>query len=190
MSITRSTRSKLRSGVNGQARITFTFLSGCDHEQVADGLMEDRCPACRTLDAVDRKHPVELRDVEVDVSDDRVAGRGALRLLDLTPPVLARPDGIAGQANDPHSPAIELRLDRLHAPELQIDHRREVFGVREQHRPRLRRASRGNGSCPPWCRHGSPGRCPRSLRSSLPSGRCGRLRGGQETSRSRPVSTS
>ena len=68
---------------------------------------------------------------------------------------------IDAQADDLHVPAVELRLDPRHVAELGRADRREVLGMREQHAPRSRRATRESGSSPPWS-------SPRNLARPMP----------------------
>ena len=136
-SITRSTSSKLRPGRHRVDEDQLDLLVGADHEDVAHRLVVGRGARRRVARDVVREHPVELRDVEVGVADERVVGRGALRLLDVLRPLLVVLDGIDGEADDLDAAAGELRLDAGHVAELGRAHGREVARVREQHGPRV-----------------------------------------------------
>ena len=81
------------------------------------------------------QHAVELRDLEVGVADDRVVGRGALRLLDVLRPPLVVARRVDGEADDLHAALVELGLGVGHVAELGRADRREVLRVREEHRP-------------------------------------------------------
>jgi hypothetical protein len=87
------------------------LLVGADDEHVADGLVVGGRPVGRVTGDVGAEHPVELRDVEVDVADDRVVGPGALRVLDVVGPRRVLVDRVDREADDPGVAAVELGLD-------------------------------------------------------------------------------
>jgi hypothetical protein len=113
------------------------LLVGADHEDVAHGLVVGRRSSLRLALDARRQHPVELRDREVRVADERIVGRRALRLLDVLRPGLVILCRIDGEADDLDVPPFELRLDVRHVAELGRAHRREVLRVREEHHPRV-----------------------------------------------------
>src|SRR5207248_3267124 len=81
------------------------LLVRADHEDVADGLVVGRGARLRVALDLCGQHPVELRDVEVGVADDRVVGRLSLRLLDGLRPALVVAGRSRAQAGTPVTPA-------------------------------------------------------------------------------------
>ena len=111
------------------------LLVRADDEDVADGLVVGRRALGRIARHRRRQHAVELRHVEIDVADHRIVRREALRLLDVGGPAGVAVDRIDRQADDLDAALVELRLDLGHVAELGGADRREILGVREQHRP-------------------------------------------------------
>ena len=111
------------------------LLVRADDEHVPHGHVVGRRPRLGIARRAGRQHVVELGHVEVGVADDRVAGPGALRLLDVVGPGLVVRGGVDGQADHLDSAALELRLDARHVAQLGGAHGREVLGVAEQHTP-------------------------------------------------------
>ena len=108
-----------------------------DHEHVPHRLVVGRRALRRLAGGVGREHPVELRDVEVRVADQRVVGRVSLRLLDVARPLGVVVERVDGEPDDLHVPAVELGLDAGHVAELGGAYGREVARMREQDRPRV-----------------------------------------------------
>src|SRR5215510_11176637 len=111
------------------------LLVRADHEDVAYGLVVGGRALGRVAGHGGGKHAVELRHVEVAVGDHRVIGGEALRLLDVVGPAVMAGERVDGQADDLHAALVELGLDLGHVAEFGGADRREVLGMREQHRP-------------------------------------------------------
>src|SRR5215470_13575918 len=81
------------------------------------------------------KHVVELRDLEIAISDDRIIRSVALRLLDVVRPSRMLVDRVDREADDLDAAFVELRLDLGHVSELGRANRGEILRMREQHAP-------------------------------------------------------
>ena len=106
-------------------------------EDVPHGLVVSCGAVLRLASDLGGKHPVELRDAEVRVTDDRIVGRTALRLLDVLGPSRVIAGRVDRQPDDLHVAAVEFGLDVCHVPELRRAHGREVLRMREEHSPRV-----------------------------------------------------
>src|SRR4051794_14827962 len=112
-SITRRTSSKLRPVVIGYTRTSLTFLSGPMTNTLRTVWLSAGAVG-RVAGHPGGQHAVHLGHVEVRVRDDRVVGRGALRLRDVLRPLLVLVGGVHGQADDLHVAPVELGLDLGH----------------------------------------------------------------------------
>ena len=113
------------------------LLVRADDEDVAHGLVLRGGARRRIAVDVRRQHAVELGDVELAVTDQRVVrGRTGDR-LDVLGPLLVVADGVDGEPDDLRVALVELGLDRRHVAELGRADRREVARVREEHAPRV-----------------------------------------------------
>src|SRR5262249_52055959 len=104
-------------------------------EDVAHGLIvgcrAGRCVAGRR----GRKHLVELRDLEIAITDDRVVRGVTLRLLDVVRPSRMLVDRVDREADDLDAAFVELGLDLGHVAELGRANRGEILRMREQYAP-------------------------------------------------------
>ena len=106
-----------------------------DDEDVAHRLEVRQWPAGRSAGHLRRQHAVELGDLELGVADQRIVGREALGLLDVTQPAGVALHRIDRQAGDLHAAPVELRLDLGQVAQLGRADRREILGMREQDGP-------------------------------------------------------
>jgi hypothetical protein len=111
------------------------LLVGPDHEDVAHRLVVGGRASLRLAVDAGGQHPVQLRDRQIRVADERIIGRRALCLLDVLGPLRVILGRVDREADDLHVALVELRLDARHVAELGRAHRREVLRVREEHAP-------------------------------------------------------
>ena len=111
------------------------LLVRTDHEDIADSLVVRRRPLADVARGAGREHAVELGDVEIDVSDQRIVRRDALRLLDVLGPQMMLVGRVDADADQLDAALVELRLEPRDGAKLGRADRRKVFRVRKEKPP-------------------------------------------------------
>ena len=115
--------------------LIFTFLSGPDEEDGADGHVVGGGAALGGVPGVGGEHVVHLGDGEVVVGDDGEVDRRAGEVGDVLRPSLVVFDLVDAEADDLAVSGGELVADAGDVAEFGRADGREVLGVREEHSP-------------------------------------------------------
>ena len=106
-----------------------------DDEDVAHGGVVRGGPAFGRAFGVRRQHAVELGDLEVGVGDHGKVGRRPLRFANVRRPAGVIVHRVDGKADHLDPALVELGLQPGHGAQFGGADRREILGMREQHRP-------------------------------------------------------